>query len=191
MKIRLVGIAALSMMLAAAGWAETQKSTTKKKAAPAAEAKSKPAPTPEPSKAAAPAPAPVAKRVATPPPVSAPDGGVQVPGRVTQVYTPKLPPLPEGAVQVDRNTWRAKDKDGKIWMYRRTPFGLSKYEADEQPAEDAVTDLVAVDKGDSVEFQRKTPFGVSKWTKKKDELDANEAAALKRATPASSKGAQE
>ena len=50
---------------------------------------------------------------------------------------------------------------------------------------------MAVDKGDTVEFQRKTPFGLSKWTKKKSELDENETAALKRATPASSKGAQE
>ena len=134
---------------------------------------------------------PAAKKEAPPAkPKAAPAEDAPDP-RVTQVYTPKLPPLPEGAVQVDKNTWRAKEKDGKVWMYRRTPFGFSKYEADEQPADEPITDLVAVDKGDSVEFQRKTPFGVSKWTKKKSELDDNEAAALKRATPASSKGAQE
>lgn len=178
MKKVIVGIAALGLMLASSGWAQTQKSSAKKKAtaaktapAPAAEAKAEPK---KEAPAAKPAPA---ERQADP--------------RVTQVYTPKLPPLPEGAVQVDKNTWRATEKDGKVWIYRRTPFGFSKYEADEKPAEEALTDLVAVDKGDSVEFQRKTPFGLSKWTKKKTELDENETAALKRATPSSSKGAQE
>jgi len=184
MKTRIVGIAALGLMLASAGWAQSQKSSSKKKAAPAAESK----PTAEAKKEP---PAPAAKAAAKPDAAPAAGGGMQGPGRVTQVHTPTLPPLPEGAVQIERYAWRATDKDGKVWIYRRTPFGYSKYEADDQPAEEAITDLVAVDKGDSVEFQRKTPFGLSKWTKKKDELDANEAAALKRAAASSSKGAQE
>jgi len=186
MKKKLVGIAAVSLMLAAsAAWAQTQKTSAKKKAAPAAEAKSKPAAAPDASKEPAPAPKAAAKSEAAP----AAEPAQQ--GRVTQVYTPKLPPLPEGAVQIEKHAWRATDKDGKVWIYRRTPFGFSKYEAEEKTAEEPITDLVAVDKGDSVEFQRKTPFGLSKWTKKKTELDDNEAAALKRATPSSSKGAQE
>ncbi|HZO54032.1 MAG TPA: hypothetical protein VFB63_15065 [Bryobacteraceae bacterium] len=183
MKTRLVGIAALSTILAAsAAFAEAQKTPARKKAAPSGEAKPKTAAAPSDAKDAAPTPKPAPKSEPATPAAQ---------GRVTQVYTPKLPPLPEGAVQVDKHTWRATEKDGKVWMYRRTPFGFSKYEADEKVAEEALTDLVAIDKGDSVEFQRKTPFGLSKWTKKKSELDDNEAAALKRATPASSKGAQE
>lgn len=173
MKNKLVGIFALGLILASASWAESQKSAAKKKAAPPTETKE------------AKKEAPAAK------PEAAPANEPAVPGRVTQVYVPKLPPLPEGAVQVDKNTWRATEKDGKVWIYRRTPFGFSKYEADEKVTEEAITDLVAIDKGDSVEFQRKTPFGLSKWTKKKTELDENETAALKRATPSSSKGAQE
>jgi hypothetical protein len=182
MKKVIVGIAAAGLMLASSGWAQTQKSSAKKKtteakAAATSASTAKAEAKKEAPAAAKPAPAAPAEHPADP--------------RVTQVYTPKLPPLPEGAVQVDKNTWRATEKDGKVWIYRRTPFGFSKYEADEKPAEEALTDLVAVDKGDSVEFQRKTPFGLSKWTKKKSELDENETAALKRATPSSSKGAQE
>lgn len=179
MKNKLVGTFALCLMLASTGWAQSQKSTTKKKTTPAAS-----------SAAEAKKEAPTAPKTAAKP-EAAPSNEPAVPGRITQVYTPKLPPLPEGAVQLDKNTWRATEKDGKVWFYRRTPFGFSKYQAEDQPIEETVTDLVAVDKGDSVEFQRKTPFGLSKWTKKKTELDDNEAAALKRATPSSSKGAQE
>lgn len=107
--------------------------------------------------------------------------GKQGEDRVTQVYTPSLPPLPEGAAQIEANAWRVTDKDGKAWIYRRTPFGFSRYQEGSLPAEEPLTGLVAADKGDTVEFQRKTPFGVSKWTKKKADLDANELAALKQA----------
>ncbi|MCC6291874.1 MAG: hypothetical protein IT164_04450 [Bryobacterales bacterium] len=107
--------------------------------------------------------------------------GKQGEGSAAQVYTPTLPPLPEGAVQFEANAWRVTEKDGKAWIYRRTPFGFSRYQEGSLPAEEPLTGLVAADKGDTVEFQRKTPFGVSKWTKKKDELDANELAALKKA----------
>lgn len=178
---KLAGALAICLLLAVSGWAQTQKSAAKTKAAAAPAAKK------EASAASKAAPTPKAAAK----PEAAPANDPAVPGRVTQVFTPKLPPLPEGAVQVDKHTWRATDKDGKIWIYRRTPFGFSKYQPEDQPAEEAVTDLVAVDKGDTVEFQRKTPFGLSKWTKQKSELDENEAAALKRATPSLSKGAQE
>lgn len=189
MKNKFAGIFALCLLLTASGWAQTQKAATapkagaKKQAAPATAAADVKKEAPAAAKAAA------TKVAAKPEAAAASDPAV--PGRVTQVFTPKLPPLPDGAVQVDKHTWRATDKDGKVWIYRRTPFGFSKYQPEDQPAEEAVTDLVAVDKGETVEFQRKTPFGLSKWTKQKAELDENEVAALKRATPASSKGAQE
>jgi len=134
-----------------------------------------------PAKSAAKEAAPAAK------PAAPKDTSMTGDNRVTQVYTPTLPPLPAGAVQIEKNAWRATDKDGKTYIYRRTPFGFSKYEADEVPVEEPVAGLVAIDKGDTVEFQRKTPFGLSKWTKKKNELDDNEAAALKQAAQSAAK----
>lgn len=109
---------------------------------------------------------------------------------------PKAVTVPEGAVEIERGTWRHVDSEGKAWRYRRTPFGLVKFaEEDAMPDAEPVADLAAVDKGDTVEFQRRTPFGVSKWTRKKDELDANEKAALERSrranSSASGKAAQE
>ncbi len=177
MKFPVFAIAALSLA-ATLGAAQSQKAPAKKSApkpAPAAtEAKSAPAK----AAAAKPAPAPAAN-----------DTSMSGDNRVTQVYTPKLPALPAGAVQIEKNAWRATDKDGITYIYRRTPFGFSKYEAGDVPAEEPVTGLLAIDKGDTVEFQRKTPFGLSKWTKNKAELDENETAALKQAAQSASKSA--
>lgn len=162
MKSRILAIAVFGLLAAFAASAQSEKSApAKKKDAPkSAEAKQSSA-----SK----------------------DSSMKGDSRVTQVHTPSLPPLPPGAVQIDKYSWRATDKDGKTYIYRRTPFGFSKYEADAQPVEEPVAGLVAVDKGETVEFQRKTPFGLSKWTKKKSELDENEAAALKQASQSAAK----
>lgn len=69
-------------------------------------------------------------------------------------------------------------------MYRRTPFGYSRY----QPQKDLIDAdkeesqyLAATDNGDTVLFERKTPFGVNKWTRKKTELSGAERLALDRA----------
>ena len=101
----------------------------------------------------------------------------------------------DGAVEIERGTWRYIDAQGKAWRYRKTPFGLVRFaEEDAMPDDEPITDIAAVDKGDTVEFQRRTPFGISKWTRKKSELDANEKLALERSRrPAAgaSKAAQE
>ncbi len=36
--------------------------------------------------------------------------------------------IPAGAERVDAYTYRYTDAKGKTWMYRQTPFGISKYE---------------------------------------------------------------
>jgi hypothetical protein len=88
--------------------------------------------------------------------------------------------IPQGATLVEPNLYRYTDASGKTWMYRQTPFGVSKYEdkpaaAPQPPAADSepvkVTDL-----GDSVRFEKKTAFGVSKWVRKKTELTDDEKA---------------
>jgi hypothetical protein len=102
------------------------------------------------------------------------------------VHTPPPPNLPKDAVEVRPGLWRWRDKDGKDWLFRRTPFGLAKYEPEDSADVVDPGGLVARDKGDTVEFEAKSPFGVRRWTKNKTELNDAERAALKRA--AESKG---
>jgi hypothetical protein len=88
--------------------------------------------------------------------------------------------IPQGATLVEPNLYRDTDASGKTWMYRQTPFGISKYEdkpvtAPQPPAADSEPVRV-VDLGDSVRFEKKTAFGVSKWVRKKTELTDDEKA---------------
>jgi len=83
----------------------------------------------------------------------------------------KLLQVPSGAAEVRPGVYRFVDKDGKAWLYRKTPFGVVRAE-DSQPA--AVT--TAKEDGDTIRFERPTPFGVDKWQKKKSELNATERA---------------
>jgi hypothetical protein len=84
--------------------------------------------------------------------------------------------VPRGATRVESNLYRYTDPLGKTWLYRQTPFGVSKWE--DRPSEQiSVPDKPAAvirDLGDRVEFQRQTPFGISKWTTKKTELTEEE-----------------
>jgi hypothetical protein len=92
--------------------------------------------------------------------------------------------LPKDAVKIEAFTYRWTDGDGKVWIYRETPFGLVRYEetasaraaaeADAQPA------LVAFDEGERVRFERQTPFGKQRWYRNKSELSGEEAEAFER-----------
>ena len=87
--------------------------------------------------------------------------------------------IPAGAVKIDENTYRMQEKDGKVWLYRRNPFGVSKIEEKEAskmgrtltPTE---TPATVSDLGDSYRFERAGPFGAKTWTKKKSELNDDE-----------------
>lgn len=84
--------------------------------------------------------------------------------------------VPDGAVQVSPGLYRWTDKDGKGWMYRRTPFGVSRWEADSEDTKQKaiIEQTTAVEQGDSVRFERANPFGKHTWVKKKTELDETE-----------------
>src|SRR6266568_8903380 len=73
--------------------------------------------------------------------------------------------LPTGAVQVDAVTYTYTDAKGKKWIYRQTPFGLSR--AEDKPAapvaNTAPINITATDAGDTVKFERPGPFGVYRW----------------------------
>ena len=88
--------------------------------------------------------------------------------------------IPKGAVKTD-DGYRVVDARGKVWIYRETPFGITKaeYKAPEpvvapDPAHE--TRVSAKDAGDAVDFERTGPFGVSHWQKKKSQLTPEEQA---------------
>jgi hypothetical protein len=91
--------------------------------------------------------------------------------------------LPEGAVQGPNGEYRYTDPQGKKWLYRKTPFGVTRREdiADAAIAPGAGASIKATEEGDKVRFERQTPFGIQKWEKKKSELDESEKAALQSA----------
>ena len=90
--------------------------------------------------------------------------------------------IPAGAVEVEPYTYRYTDAQGKKWIYRKTPFGISRAEdktADDLKAEDAkkeesarlIDATAAVEDGDTIRFERSGPFGVAKWQRKKTQLN--------------------
>ncbi len=65
------------------------------------------------------------------------------------------------------------DKQGKKWVYAKTPFGI-----DRSPASDSAVSVPsttkAIDKGDTVRFERPSPFGPIICEKKKSDLTDDE-----------------
>jgi hypothetical protein len=97
------------------------------------------------------------------------------PKKVTKV--PDSPTIPKDATPLPDGSFRYVDKDGKKWIYRATPFGVSKSEERiVAPVVQKVSDdpTRSKDMGDSVQFTRPTPFGPKVWTTKKTELSAYE-----------------
>lgn len=87
--------------------------------------------------------------------------------------------IPADAVPTQDGSFRYTDPQGKKWLYRNTPFGVSKVE--EKPAEQVAPAAVdertkAVESGDTIRFERPGPFGPTRWEKKKTDLDASEQA---------------
>ncbi|HEX4232291.1 MAG TPA: hypothetical protein VHZ07_26730 [Bryobacteraceae bacterium] len=99
--------------------------------------------------------------------------------------------IPANAVRIDASHFRAKDDKGVTWNYTKTPFGVVKYRAADEPKSASTPEASALgvpnwkvkDLGDSVRFEKATPFGPSVWTKKKSDLDAEEKLALAKAIP--------
>lgn len=90
--------------------------------------------------------------------------------------------IPAGAVEVEPYTYRFTDAQGKKWIYRKTPFGISRAEdkavedpkvVDPKKEESArlIDATTAVEAGDTIRFERPGPFGVTKWERKKTELN--------------------
>jgi hypothetical protein len=92
-------------------------------------------------------------------------------------------PIPADAVQGADGDYHYTDPQGKKWIYRKTPFGVTRLEdtpelASSKSAAANGAGIKATEDGDKVRFERLGPFGVWKWEKKKSELDETEKAAL-------------
>jgi hypothetical protein len=103
---------------------------------------------------------------------------------------PSAPSVPIGppkeAVEIARYTFRYTDAQGKVWIYRRTPFGWMKAERKDvpeaAPAAAALPETRVVEDGDGVRFERNTPFGMQRWRRKKSELTEQEKQIFERAS---------
>jgi hypothetical protein len=84
--------------------------------------------------------------------------------------------IPNGAHSVSPGLYRWTDPQGKVWMYRQTPFGVSRWPEDEDNSKLRVVaeETHATEVGDSIRFERPTPFGKQVWTRKKSDLDDTE-----------------
>jgi hypothetical protein len=80
------------------------------------------------------------------------------------------PEIPAGAVQTGPNSWRYKDEKGEIWIYRRTPFGMTRIAEAPTAEPELPPGLKAVQVGDEIRFERSGPFGPTRWSRKLDEL---------------------
>lgn len=106
-----------------------------------------------------------------------------------------LPAIPAGAEEIEPMLYRYKDKSGRVWLYRKTPFGITKM--DEQQYNEIAkaqagaaafeSKVYAVDKGDTVRFERATPMGKQSWEKKKSDLTSEEKAWLEQSVAAAPK----
>ena len=84
--------------------------------------------------------------------------------------------IPRDAVpNPDGISYKYTDKDGKKWIYAKTPFGLTRSPASDAPAaEPDLSKTKFIDKGDTVTFERPGPFGLMSWEKKKADLTEDE-----------------
>ena len=90
--------------------------------------------------------------------------------------------IPKDAVEIEPGFYRWTDRDGKVWKYRRTPFGVRRWAAEpadgqrsEPETHTAAEKLTtAVEEGDSIRFEQSTPFGKKTWVRKKTDLDETE-----------------
>jgi hypothetical protein len=94
--------------------------------------------------------------------------------------------VPADAQEIQLYLYRYTDSHGKKWLYRQTPFGLSKWEdkpvdaaaASARASENSVP-VKVLDQGDSYRFEKDTPFGPTHWERRKSELTESEAALVK------------
>jgi hypothetical protein len=122
--------------------------------------------------------------VKKPAPKAAPKAAAKVVPKAPKVTDASKPlPIPAEAVLGADGDYHYTDPQGKKWIYRKTPFGVTRMEDTPQlaaanAAAAGGAGIKATEDGDTVRFERQGPFGLWKWEKKKSELDETEKAAL-------------
>jgi hypothetical protein len=115
--------------------------------------------------------------------------------KVVKKPTPVAPlTIPASAVKQSDGNYRYVDAKGTAWIYRNTPFGVSRATeaavkanaamaqagsvtasaGSAKPAQDRDEKVTAVANGDTIQFARPTPFGVTRWSKSKSDLTPDE-----------------
>jgi len=89
---------------------------------------------------------------------------------------PKALTIPKDAVpNPDGLSYVWTDKEGKKWVYAKTPFGITRSPSSEAAVSGPdLSTTKAIDKGDTVRFERPSPFGPVSWEKKKSDLTDDE-----------------
>lgn len=96
--------------------------------------------------------------------------------------------LPAAAVASGPNQWTHTDAQGKEWIYRQGPFGLTRAPKSAPVNESRLHEgIEVVEQGDQVQFSRQGPFGMTHWTKKLDEVNEVERTAIEKSRAAKPK----
>ena len=86
--------------------------------------------------------------------------------------------IPKDAVEVEPFLYRYTDTQGKVWMYKQGPFGITKWEEAKTPVapvpQAQAPEVRVEDLGSSYRFERATPFGTSRWVHAKSDLTDEE-----------------
>jgi hypothetical protein len=91
--------------------------------------------------------------------------------KAVKTSKPKAIEIPKDAVARPDGTYAWKDKQGKSWVFARTPFGVMKTAEQSGATETApIANAKAIDDGDKVRFETPTPFGVIRREKNKADL---------------------
>lgn len=96
--------------------------------------------------------------------------------------------LPADAKASGTNQWTHTDEKGQEWIYKRTPFGLTRLPKPGSALANAQGQnampsrmhegITVREEGELVHFARVGPFGPMKWTKRRDELSEVERTAV-------------
>jgi hypothetical protein len=108
--------------------------------------------------------------------------------------------IPAHAIQIAPGTYRFEDKQGQMWIYRQTPFGLTHFLETGRAGETACAtnmpvlalvgqavppastgcvapaagNIHATAQGETIQFERPGPFGVYRWQRKESDLNQQE-----------------
>lgn len=93
--------------------------------------------------------------------------------------------IPADAQEVGVNLFRHVDAEGKAWVYRRTPFGISRApEAQKAAVRNDRPRVTVTEEGDTITFTQPTPFGQKTWTRERSALTAGERKLMEQAAAA-------